>query len=129
MTVRLIRPSDIPRLKLLAKYYDFPFPDLTNPLYFAKGVAANGDRIIGAGFLKLTAEAILILDYDSSKREKIEAINDLFIAAQMISKKRGIQDWHVFVKDSPNFENVLIKHYGFTPCKDQSGNVLHLAVE
>jgi len=129
MTVRLIRPSDIPRLKAIASHYDFPFPDLTNPLYFAKGVAVKGNKIIGSGFLKLTAEAILLLDYEDTKREKVEAINALFIAAKMISVKRGIQDWHVFVKDSPSFEDVLIRHYGFTPCKDQSGSTLHLAIE
>src|SRR5260370_23089307 len=75
MLVREYRESDLAQLRAIhaAQGFDYSLPDLSNPLFVTKLVlekgdvseqhnAAHDDAIIGAAFLRLTAEAYLLLD-------------------------------------------------------------------
>lgn len=137
MKVRVLKYSDIPALlKMHEKAgYKFPFPDVAspliegenpqwNPLYLSKGVVEENGHILGAGFVKLTSEAMLILDHDSSAHELSRALTEIVLVGEAQTVKHGIGEWHTFVEDS-NFANILKKHYGF---QDAKGHVLYLGI-
>ncbi len=121
MKVTKLRKSHVKRL-IEFNSEKFPFPDLGNPLYIIRGsLIDNSGNVIGAGFIKLTSEAIIILDPTLSKLSKATAIYKLFEAAKKAMLSKGIDGTHVF-PDSELYARFLKKRLGFV----DAGNALYL---
>jgi hypothetical protein len=88
-------------------------PDFTNPLYFYTLVIENDGKVIGAGSVKLTAEAILILDENQSLRVRVEILKELMLSLMFQCQKLGLIDVHAFLTGDTEIGRVLKKHYGF----------------
>ena len=117
MKVTKLRKSHV---KLLKEYNNskFPFPNLASPLYIIRGAIVDKDNnLLGAGFIKLTAEAIIILDPKIGKINKATAIYKLFDAARRGMVKKGLDGVHAFTNDV-NFQSFLKKRFGFEKSDD-----------
>lgn len=84
----------------------FPFPDISNPLYVAKRVVIADGQVIGAGLLKITSEAVLILDRDTELNVRVMAIMTLIKELQGLLGKFRLDECHAFVRD-PNVQKFL----------------------
>jgi hypothetical protein len=125
MLVREYKSEDLDELKRIHAAQNFPyaFPDLRNPLFVTKIVltngevtvapgfspassapretsaaGANGEKIIGAALLRLTAEAYLLLDPASgTPRERWQTLLVLHEAARHNAWQRGLEDVHAWL--------------------------------
>jgi len=112
MLVREYRESDLDALRAIhaAQGFDYPFPDLSNPLFVTKLVLAQGEhgatneefpraeKIVGAALLRLTAEAYLLLDPNAGKpRERWQRLLALHAATQRDAWQRGLEDVHAWL--------------------------------
>lgn len=104
-------------------HIEFPFPDLQNPLYISKKVAIGNGKVIGAGFVRLTGEGILILDRDQPTITRARAGAEIIEALKDTVKKNGLDECHVFVHDM-NVRKYL-QHLGFNNCKGGQAMVIH----
>jgi hypothetical protein len=110
-----------------AQGFDYALPDLTNPLFVAKLVLQQGDApvaaqhaapapekaeqsanatleasaggaIVGAAFLRLTAEAYLLLDPRAgSPRQRWQWLLALHAATEREAWQRGLEDVHAWL--------------------------------
>ena len=121
IVVRAIRDADKERLQEINEAVGlFPFPDLDSPLYIIQGTVEKDGKIIGAGMIKLTAEAVVILDKDSSDRDKSEALRELFLIGKAKAVKIGLSQIHAFLKTSQkSFARVLRKSFNFQKIDDE----------
>ena len=120
VTVRLLEPGDVKEVEEIHRQYsDFPLPDLSNPLYICKGVALLNDEIVGVGLVRITSEAILILDKSRRKVVKGEALRELIKLGVMQTDLHGIDEWHTFITgdESGVYSNVLKNTFGFVECE------------
>ena len=80
--------------------FDYPFPDLGDPLFVSKLVLAEGDGeepeasggkgIVGAALLRVTAEAYLLLDpHEGTARERWNWLLALHGASERDAWRRG----------------------------------------
>jgi len=111
MLVREYRESDLAQLRAIhaAQGFDYSLPDLSNPLFVTKLVlekgdvsephnAAHDDAIIGAAFLRLTAEAYLLLDPQAgTPRQRWQWLLALHAAAERDAWQRGLEDVHAWL--------------------------------
>jgi hypothetical protein len=75
--IRDFLPEDSPALKELhkAQGFDYALPDLSNPLFLVRKVREVDGRVVGAMFLRITAETFLVTA--GSPVEKGRAILEL----------------------------------------------------
>jgi hypothetical protein len=115
MLIREYQEHDLDALHAIhaAQGFDYPLPDLRNPLFLTKLIltddAANicsdsssGDpgsqQILGAAFLRLTAEAYLLLDPKAgSPRQRWQSLLALHEAARRDAWHRGLEDVHAWL--------------------------------
>jgi len=112
MLVREYRESDLAHLRAIhaAQGFEYALPDLSNPLFVTKLVltrgeavsdqhnAAHDDAIIGAAFLRLTAEAYLLLDPRAgTPRQRWQSLLALHAAAERDAWQRGLEDVHAWL--------------------------------
>jgi hypothetical protein len=113
MRIREYTEQDLAALQAIhAKQgFDYPLPDLRNPLFVTKLVLTdNGDnlssgtqeagheRILGATLLRLTAEAYLLLDPQAgSPRERWQWLQQLHAATERDAWQRGLEDVHAWL--------------------------------
>jgi len=121
MLIREYRDSDLPAVRAIhaAQGFDYALPDLSNPLFVTKLVLATKadpadaslssgaprcastkqpGAILGAAFLRLTAEAYLLLDPRAgTPRERWHCLLALHAAAQRDAWKRGLEDVHAWL--------------------------------
>jgi hypothetical protein len=133
MQIREHQESDLAALRAIhaAQGFDYPLPDLRNPLFVTKLVLAqdptrtngcrgtiypaptdaahsdsetNGhatvshEKILGAAFLRLTAEAYLLLDPRAgTPRERWQWLLALHAAAERDAWQRGLEDVHAWL--------------------------------
>jgi hypothetical protein len=113
MQVREYRESDLAALRAIhaSQGFAYPLPDLNNPLFVTKLVLSDADegmesakakqppeRIIGAAFLRLTAEAYLLLDpHAGTPRERWQWLLQLHAATERDAWQRGIEDVHAWL--------------------------------
>jgi hypothetical protein len=108
MLVRHYRESDLDALRNIHASQAFPyaFPDLRNPLFLTKIVltdngsenSSSEDNILGAAFLRLTAEAYLLLDpKQGAPRQRWQTLLALHDAAQRDAQQRGLEDVHAWL--------------------------------
>lgn len=115
MQIREYHESDLAALRAIhaAQGFDYPLPNLCNPLFVTKLVLTNGDtgqpeenrhweagatRIVGAALLRLTAEAYLLLDPNvGTPRERWQCLLALHAAAERDAWQRGLEDVHAWL--------------------------------
>jgi hypothetical protein len=100
MLVREYSESDLPQLRAIhaAQGFDYALPDLSNPLFVTKKVLAQDEAILGAAFLRLTAEAYLLLDPRSgTPRQRWQSLLTLHAAAERDAWQRGLEDVHAWL--------------------------------
>jgi len=119
MITRRLEKFDIERLmEIHKKFYNFPFPDLSNPLYAIQRVVVEKDKIILAAIVKLTAEGIFITNKDIGNLTRMKAI----MAADKDLKllwNFGLDDIHTFAENDDHYINILRK-LGFEDCTGHS---------
>src|SRR6266849_5043440 len=112
MLVREYQESDLAQLRAIhaTQGFDYALPDLSNPLFVTKLVlaksdsvseqhnAAHDDALIGAAFLRLTAEAYLLLDPRAgTPRQRWQWLLALHAAAERDAWQRGLEDAHAWL--------------------------------
>ena len=115
MLVREYTPHDLDVLRAIhaAQGFDFAFPELSSPLFVSKLVLEethvgaryivplqqlSPSRILGAAFLRLTAEAYLLLDPRAgTPRDRWRALLALHAAAERDAWRRGLEDVHAWL--------------------------------
>jgi len=132
MPIREYREDDLDALRAVhaAQGFDYPLPDLSNPLFVSKLVlvddgatsdcsgaaccatptegktppASHDDRdgasgkILGAAFVRLTAEAYLLLDpREGSPRDRWHSLLALHAATEHDAWQRGLADVHAWL--------------------------------
>lgn len=102
---------------------EFPFPDIKNPMYISNKIVIDNGEIVGAGFVRLTSEGILILDKERSKIVRAKAAVSIVEGLKDSVKKFGLDECHVFVQDV-NVQRFLGK-LGFVNCKGGQPMVIH----
>jgi hypothetical protein len=100
MLVREYQESDLARLRAIhtAQGFDYALPDLSNPLFVTKKILADDGAILGAAFLRLTAEAYLLLDPRSgTPSQRWQWLLALHDATERDAWQRGLEDVHAWL--------------------------------
>lgn len=111
MNIRRLEKRDVKEVYAIhQKFYNFAFPDLSNPLYAIQRVVLdNSGKIILAGIVRLTSEGIFITDKDRSNITRMKAIK--LLSEQMYKDvvNFGLEDLHIFAENDDNYNNILRK--------------------
>lgn len=112
--VRNLIFADLPELEKFPR--DFPLPDISSGLYCTQKALIHRGKLVGAAMLKLTSEAILILDPKENEITKASLISEAF--GELLkdgSEKFGLDQCHVFVvpESDGKYAEFLMKHFGF----------------
>jgi len=78
-----------------------------------------GDQTIGAGFLRPTVEAVMILDPDARKRDRAQALYFMMRQAIDDTKAINLNEIHSWIKED-SFVKVMKQHYFFEEPRGQS---------
>ncbi len=106
MRIREYQESDLDALRTIhaEQGFDYALPDLKQPLFVTKLVlskkdsGSEGEAILGAAFLRLTAEAYLLLDpHAGTPRDRWQALLTLHAAAERDAWRRGLEDVHAWL--------------------------------
>jgi hypothetical protein len=121
MRIREYHENDLPSLRAIhaAQGFDYPLPDLRAPLFVTKLVLTDtdpsfpgnanrligavpreqgSDKILGAAFLRLTAEAYLLLDPAAgTPHDRWRVLQTLHVAAERDAWHRGLEDVHAWL--------------------------------
>jgi hypothetical protein len=107
MPIREYQESDLAALRSIhaAQGFDYPLPDLANPLFLTKLVltdeedsSSRTETIVGAALLRLTAEAYLLLDPTTgTPRDRMQRLLALHTAAERDAWQRGLEDVHAWL--------------------------------
>lgn len=98
----------------------FPMPDVTNPLYFYQMalIDSETEELLGAVFVKLTAETSLIFKQNVSQLKKAKAYLEMFPVVEKAHEYVGLDDTHIFVlgpdDEVSHYCQVLRNKLGFT---------------
>ena len=101
---------------LHSKGSDFPLPDLDNLLYCIKVAVRNANgKVVAIGLVKLTAEAILVLDHDMSRISCVKAILKLkdFINDELFNY--GMDECQISADNSDTA--AFMERIGFVKCE------------
>jgi citrate lyase synthetase len=121
MIIRRLRREDMHRIDEIYKSHhqdDFSLPSLINTITSAV-VTDDLGELIGFGAVKILAEAIMVLDLDRPKNDRLEAMQLLMDEAIRACHKRGITQLHVFVKKE-EMQRLLQRKFGFNIVTDQA---------
>jgi hypothetical protein len=102
MLVREYQERDLDALRAIhgAQGFDYPLPDLNNPLFVTKLVFEDEatKRIRAAALLRLTAEAYLFLDpRQGTPRDRWQSLLALHAATERDAWHRGLEDVHAWL--------------------------------
>ena len=116
MLIREYRDSDLAALRAIhaAQGFDYPLPDLSNPLFVTKLILneprnekepsesdsprEQNEKIVGAALLRLTAEAYLLLDPKAgTARDRWQWLLQLHAATERDAWQRGLEDVHAWL--------------------------------
>lgn len=101
----------------LRSYTDFPFPDTNSPLILSSGtIIDSNNNVVGAGFLKLIGEAIVIINPKLDKRTIGHALDEIYLTGYMKAEENGLDGIHAFIYDNEQFVRVLKHRYNFIDC-------------
>lgn len=93
--------------------------DWQEPCLHIGTIKCTTDKIIGAGFLRPTVEAVMILDPDANNRDKAKALYCMMRQAIDDTLSINLNEIHAWVKE-PHFVEVLKRHYKFEEPRGQS---------
>jgi len=101
MLIREYHESDLDALRAMhtAQGFDYPLPDLSNPLFVTKLVLGDdAGKVSGAALLRLTAEAYLLLDPKlGTPRDRWQRLLTLHAATHRDAWQRGLEDIHAWL--------------------------------
>jgi len=102
MQIRHYTDNDLAALRAIhaTQGFDYPLPDLNNPLFVTKIVLEDEatKKIAAAAFLRLTAEAYLLLDpQHATPRDRWRSLLQLHTAAEREAWQRGLEDVHAWL--------------------------------
>lgn len=106
LRIREYNEQDLASLRAIHARQGFAYalPDLSNPLFVTKLVLAEtnqnekDEKILGAVFLRLTAEAYLLLDPKTgTPRDRWQALLTLHATAHRDAWRRGLEDVHAWL--------------------------------
>lgn len=110
-------PHDNEHDKILRSYTNFPYPDVASPLIISSGTILDSDNnVVGAGFLKLIGEAIVIINPELDKRTIGHALDEIYLIGYMKAEENGLDGIHAFIYDNEKFVRVLKHRYNFIDC-------------
>lgn len=97
----------------------FPFPNLDCGLYCSQKALIDKDKVVGTAMLKLTSEAVIILDPHLSSITKASLIQEAFKTIPDEMDKFGLDQIHVFVipDNDVSYAALLQKHFHFERAK------------
>lgn len=113
MKIRPIKSDDIEIVKEIhSRCSDFPFPDLSDPLYVAKAIAEINGKIIALGLQRVTTEGILIMDLDQPRVTRMKAVGALLTTAL---QNGHYDEIHTFVTGEITwtYAELLKRKFGF----------------
>jgi len=114
MRLRSFRETDIEAIDRIWQEHHsdaFSVPDRSNSVVDAV-VENDKGKLIGYGQVKLFAEAMLIMDLNATRREKIQTIKLLMLEAFRGADVAGIKQMYAFIQD-PDFALLIKRHFGF----------------
>jgi hypothetical protein len=100
MQVRAYTEADLEWLRAMhaAQGFNYPFPDLADPLFLVRCVVEDEGRPRMAALLRLTAEAYLLADPgDGPPRQRWRWLLALHEAARQEAAARGLADVQAFL--------------------------------
>lgn len=100
MTVRPLKPEDIPQLQAIYEEmgFDYSFPDLLSPEFVDVTVLEDGGRPIMAIASRKTVEAYLFMDKSwGTPAWRQEGFMQVHLAAHKAIKALGFRDAHCWV--------------------------------
>lgn len=112
--------GDIPAIcSLHEQFSDFPLPNFETSPYVLRTVSESNGRIIAAAALRRTSEAVLIMDLEAPRTERVRAIEGLLERGIFGANQAGIDEIHVFLTGEiiHSFERLLQQKFGFVPAK------------
>lgn len=118
--IRNLEPNDEAKVRSIhERCSDFPMPQLDHPLYIAKGIIERDGKVIGLGMIRLTSEAIVILDLDEPRSVRAKAIEEILRTGIYQCQSHGIDEVHTFLTGeiTHSFADVLKRKYGFVDCE------------
>jgi len=118
--------TDLERIQSLTpeKYHNFTKENYASPLNIARCIVLEDGKVIGAAFLKIIAEAIIILDLGCERSIRAEALDKIFKRGIMEVQLAGLDGIHAFTFDSPEFDKVLEHRFKF----EKAGNAFFLVL-
>jgi hypothetical protein len=114
--IRSLKLSDLTKLEKEAR---FPLPRFSSNLHKLHHTIVDNEEIIGSFWIKLTSEVSLILNESSSPLQRARAIKEAEEFLKRECKNLGLDDTHLFIKNSPLFAEFLKKHFQFEEVTDQ----------
>lgn len=114
-----IRDLNLNDLRILEREAKFPLPKLEDGTYILKKSIEEDGELIGSFWTKLTSEISLIISPEAGKLKAARAICEIesFLLEEL--RRLGINDAHVFIKDSEYFSKFLIKHFLFRKIEEE----------
>jgi len=103
---------------------EFSIPSFDHTII--RRVVEVDDKVVAYGFAKLNPEATLILDLNEPRSVKVQALRALMFDAIRGCKEHNLSQLHAVIKNRPEYEKLLRKHYGF---RDIDGTMLVMEIE
>jgi hypothetical protein len=100
MIIREYRESDLDTLREIhsSQGFEYPFPDLADPIFISKLIVENEDRPVMASLARLTCEMYLLMDRSAGKpRERLRHLEALHMAGEQDLLARGLDDAHAWL--------------------------------
>ena len=123
MLVRPAKKEDWDSLLELNKGHSFPFPGFKNMLDIL--VVEDNGKIVAWGYTKKYVEVVFVPKTDSPNITKVKSLKLLSKMSSEITKARGIDMIHSYVKDE-RLAQLLVKHFNYGVC---TGTPLFLDLE
>lgn len=123
-----IRPMEVRDIEAIRSLHEqsptFVLPSFSDMIGCT--VVEDKGLIVGFGSIRLTSEAILVLDHSNKSSTKV--MKEILLTLPFVCKKFRLKDTHVFLTGNKQveFSEILKKHYGFV---GHTGEVLVLNVE
>ena len=116
MNIRPYTEEDLEAVRSIhERCSDFPLPDLKHPLYVVKEIAERNGKIVALGLIRVTSEAVVIMDLDEPRSVRAEAVVDLIGTGIFKSQKLGLDEMHAFLTGeiTHSFADVLKRKFAF----------------
>lgn len=113
--VRNFSPEDIFEIEdIHERVSEFPLPNFSSPTNIAHKTLLVDGKIVGTGFVHLTAEIGLIIDDKLPKLTRAKLIKELFTVLLAQMSLTDLEDYHIYVvPESDDHYVEFLKNFGF----------------